>query len=149
MITIPVKIIDTSKNIKLPVYESENAAGMDIRASTDEDITIFPSSYKLIHSGFALAIPVGYEAQIRPKSGLALKHGLFVLNSPGTIDSDYRGEICIIIANFSNSDFIVSNGDRVAQLVICPVIQANLSLKKDLSSTKRGTGGFGSTNSKL
>lgn len=148
MITIPIKIINSSKNLRLPKYESMGASGMDICASIDDDIIIHSSSFKLIKSGFALAIPSGYEAQIRPRSGLALKHGVFILNSPGTIDSDYRGEICIILANFNKDKFIVKDGDKIAQLIITPVIQASFSLQDKLPETERGTNGFGSTNSK-
>ena len=121
---------------------------MDISAFTKEDIIIEPGQKALIPTGFALSIPKGYEIQIRPRSGLAAKHNLSVLNTPGTIDSDYRGEIKVILMNFGKERFVVQNGARIAQMVMCPIIQAKLEVVKDLIETDRGDGGFGSTGTK-
>jgi dUTP pyrophosphatase len=118
---------------------------MDISAFTKENIIIQPGQKALIPTGFALSIPKGYEIQIRPRSGLAAKNNISVLNTPGTIDSDYRGEIKVILINFGNEKFIVENGTRVAQMVMCPIIQAKLEVVKDLTETARDDGGFGST----
>lgn len=128
-------------------YESENAAGMDIAAAIEANETtgIAPGKRALIPTGFCLALPDGYEAQIRPRSGLALKHGITILNSPGTIDGDYRGEIKVLIINMGNEDFCVKRGMRIAQMVIAPVTRVDLVKVKNLENTKRATGGFGST----
>lgn len=139
-----VKIKNTSNNA-LPAYESDAAAGMDIRAFINESITLLPLQRSLISSGLFMELPAGYEAQIRPRSGLALKHGITVLNSPGTIDADYRGEIKILLINLGNDAFTIQSGDRIAQMIIAPVSQAQWMETKELSDTTRGAGGYGST----
>ena len=124
---------------------SEHASGMDVCAACDGDITIAPGDVKLVACGFYMAVPVGYEAQIRPRSGLALKHGVIVPNSPGTIDADYRGEVCVILANVGREAFVVRRGMRIAQMVIAPVTRADVRVVKGLDDTARGDGGFGHT----
>ena len=130
-----------------PEQQSLGAAGLDICAANkkNHDIVISAKKYEIIPSGFSIALPIGYEAQIRPRSGLAAKYGVTVLNSPGTIDADYRGEIKIILINHGEDDFIIKRGDRIAQMLIAPVSEVCLELKVQLSDTKRGQGGFGST----
>jgi len=142
-IEIAVKRLDGAGNLPLPSYETMGSAGMDVRAS--EVATIAPGKRELIGTGFAFAIPEGFEVQVRPRSGLALKKGVSVLNTPGTIDSDYRGEIKVILANLGEEDFVVERGDRIAQIVVAPVQRGNLVEVSELDDTKRGTGGFGST----
>lgn len=135
-----------SKSGKLPIYSSENAAGADLCAYLPNgDCSIGKGQWKLINTGLIAEIPVGYEGQIRPRSGIALKQGITVLNAPGTIDSDYRGEIGIILINHSNDVFIVNDGDRIAQLVITPIERAIFKLAEQLGETARAEGGFGST----
>lgn len=142
-INIAVKRLDGAGELPLPSYETSGSAGMDIRAA--EAVTILPGKRGLVGTGFAFAIPEGYEVQVRPRSGLALKKGISVLNTPGTIDSDYRGEIKVILANLGDEDFIVTPGDRIAQIVVAPVQRGNLVEVADLDETARGSGGFGST----
>ena len=139
-----VKLINKSKH-DLPKYESSGAAGLDIRANLNEPVVLQPLERVLIPTGLFLEIPQGFEAQVRPRSGLALKKGVTVLNAPGTIDADYRGEVGVILINLSNNEFIIEDGERVAQLIFAKVEQANFELTEDLSETQRGTGGFGST----
>jgi dUTP pyrophosphatase len=129
----------------LPVYQSEDAAGMDLPAAITEDITIAPGKRALIPTGWSFAIPPGFEGQVRPRSGLALRHGVTVLNTPGTVDADYRGEVKVVLANFGEEDFVVRPGDRIAQLVIAPVARAHLRVRSALDVTSRGDGGYGST----
>lgn len=129
----------------VPEYQTEGSAGADICACLDERITISPGSRKLVLTGISVEIPEGYEIQVRPRSGLALKHGITVLNSPGTIDSDYRGEIGIVLYNGGEDDFVVETGDRIAQLVCAPVTRAAFVHSQALSETNRGAGGYGST----
>lgn len=124
---------------------TDHAAGMDVRAAVGEQLTLLPGQRALIPTGFAIAVPPGFEAQIRPRSGLALKHGIAIANSPGTIDADYRGEVKIILANLGNAPFHVARGDRVAQMVIAPVSRARWVECDELSDTARGSGGFGHT----
>ena len=133
------------KNIKLPVYKTVGSSGMDLLAYIKNKITINPSKTAIIPTGIAVAIPKNYEIQIRPRSGLAAKKGISVLNTPGTIDSDYRGEIKIILINLSKKSFVVKSGDRVAQMILCPVVRAKLKEVKNLPKTIRDKGGFGST----
>ena len=133
------------EDVPPPRYMSEHAAGMDVCAACADEVTIAPGEVKLIRCGFHLAVPEGYEAQIRPRSGLALKHGVFVPNSPGTIDSDYRGEVCVILANAGAEAFVVRRGMRVAQMVIAPVTRAEMAEVEQLDETARGEGGFGHT----
>ncbi len=134
-----------SEKVIIPKYETSGSSGMDICAFLKNSIDINPGERKIIPTGFSLSIPKGFEVQIRPRSGLAAKNGISVLNTPGTIDSDYRGEIKVILINLSESKFVVENETRIAQMIIVPVIQADLEEVKELSDTIRGTGGFGST----
>ena len=129
----------------LPAYATPQSAGMDLRANIDEPITLKPMERKLIPTGLHIALPAGYEAQVRPRSGLALKKGITVLNSPGTIDADYRGEICVILINLSNEPFVINDSERIAQMVIARHEQAEIVEVQELSDTERGTGGFGHT----
>ncbi len=140
-----VKIIKVKYCNKAPSYQSSEAAGADIRAEIDKDIVIKPLQRVVVPTGIYLELPTGFEAQVRPRSGLAAKHGITVLNSPGTIDSDYRGEIRVILINLSDEDFIIKNGERIAQMVIAPVVQADFVKDGVLSNSLRGSGGFGST----
>ena len=143
MVKILVKKFD--KNIKLPNYETSGSSGMDLLAFVKNNITINPGNTAIIPTGIALAIPKNYEMQIRPRSGLAAKKGISVLNTPGTVDSDYRGEIKIILINLGKKEYVVKSGDRVAQMILCPVAKAKLQEVKNLTKTIRGKGGFGST----
>jgi len=124
---------------------SEHAAGMDVCAACTEDVRIAPGEIRLIPCGFYMAVPVGYEAQMRPRSGLAVRHGIILPNSPGTIDADYRGEVCVILGNMGREPFVVSRGMRIAQMVIAPVTQCGLQCVEVLDETTRGVGGFGHT----
>ncbi len=139
-----IKIVNTSVN-PLPEYQTEHAAGMDLHAAMTEDVILKPMERALIPTGLFIELPEGYEAQVRPRSGLAIKHGITVLNTPGTIDADYRGEIKVILINLSASEFIVKNGDRIAQLVISKVEKARWIPVSALNESKRKSGGFGST----
>ena len=143
MVKILVKKFD--KNIKLPTYKTSGSSGMDLVAYIKNKITIDPGKTVMIPTGIAVAIPKNYEIQIRPRSGLAAKKGISVLNTPGTVDSDYRGEIIIILINLSKKSFVVKSGDRVAQMILCPVAKGKLQEVKNLPKTVRGKGGFGST----
>ncbi|MGB2257271.1 MAG: dUTP diphosphatase [Flavobacteriaceae bacterium] len=142
-----VKIINKSDH-PLPNYETLESAGMDLRSNIKTDITLKPNQRAIVPTGIFIALPKGYEAQVRSRSGLAAKYGVTVLNSPGTIDADYRGEIGVILINFSENDFIIKNGDRIAQIVIAKHERAIWEECNDLSKTKRGSGGFGSTGQK-
>ena len=142
-----VLVINKSNN-ELPAYETIGSAGLDIRANIDESISLKPFERKLIKTGLFLEIPVGYEAQVRPRSGFALKNGVTVLNSPGTIDADYRGEVGVILINLSQDNVEIHSGDRIAQLVFAKVEQAEWNEVETLSETERGAGGFGSTGKK-
>ena len=133
------------KNIKLPVYKTSGSSGMDLMAYTKNKITISPGGTAMIPTGLAVAIPKNYEIQIRPRSGLAAKKSISVLNTPGTIDSDYRGEIKIILINLSKKSFVVKSGDRIAQMILCPIAKGKLKEVKNLPKTLRGKKGFGST----
>ena len=144
-VTISVSTLPHFGDLPLPTYESPGAAGMDIAAAITADIVIAPGARHAVPSGLAIAVPAGHEAQIRPRSGLALRHGVTVANAPGTIDSDYRGEVKVILINLGEASFTVSRGMRIAQMVVAPVIQASLFLVDTLDSTERGGGGFGST----
>jgi dUTP pyrophosphatase len=139
-----VKIINQSKH-SLPQYETEASAGVDIRANISETITLNPLQRTIVKTGLFIELPVGYEAQVRPRSGLAAKYGITVLNSPGTIDADYRGEIGVILINLSNEPFVIEDGERIAQLVFAKHEQAQWIKVESLSETDRGAGGFGST----
>lgn len=129
----------------LPEYATPQSAGMDLRANIEAPITLKPMERRLISTGLYIALPVGYEAQIRPRSGLALKHGITVLNTPGTIDADYRGELMVLLVNFSDSDFIINDGERIAQMVIARHEQGIFEVVETLDDTERGTGGYGHT----
>tara|TARA_Y200000002_G_C22672763_1_gene660777 strand:- start:353 stop:787 length:435 start_codon:yes stop_codon:yes gene_type:complete len=142
-----VKIINKSDH-PLPNYETLESAGMDLRSNIKTDITLKPNQRAIVLTGIFIALPKGYEAQVRSRSGLAAKYGVTVLNSPGTIDADYRGEIGVILINFSENDFIIKNGDRIAQIVIAKHERAIWEECNDLSKTERGSGGFGSTGQK-
>ena len=139
-----INIINKSSH-ELPSYETIASAGMDLRAHIEEDIILKPLERSIIPTGLFMALPTGYEAQVRPRSGLAAKHGLTVLNSPGTIDADYRGEIGVILVNLSNVDFTIKNSERIAQIVIAKHERAEWNTVQSLSETSRGAGGFGST----
>lgn len=141
---IQVKIINQSPN-PLPAYETEGSAGMDIRANLTAPIVLKPLERSLVPTGLFIELPVGYEAQVRPRSGLAIKHGITCLNSPGTIDSDYRGEVKVILVNLSNEEQTLHHGDRIAQIIISRVEQAQWQPVTELAETKRGAGGFGHT----
>lgn len=142
-----IKIVNKS-NHPLPHYGTEASAGVDLRANITEAVILKPLERTLIKTGLFIELPIGYEAQVRPRSGLAYKHGLTVLNTPGTIDADYRGEIGVILVNLSNEDFTIEDGERVAQMVIAKHEQAEWNLVEKLSDTERGAGGFGSTGKK-
>lgn len=142
-----IKIVNKSKHA-LPQYATPLSAGMDIRANIDAPIVMKPFDRKLIPTGLYLELPAGYEAQIRPRSGLAINKGITVLNSPGTIDADYRGEICVILINLSGQDFEIVDGERICQMVIAEHVQANFEVVDALNETERGAGGFGHTGKK-
>lgn len=142
-IVIAIRRLPHGADLPLPAYATPGAAGMDVVAA--EDVTLPPGSRAAIATGFAMAIPTGYEVQVRPRSGLALKHGITCLNTPGTIDSDYRGEVKVILANLGAEPFAVRRGERIAQLVPAPVLHARLDEVDELDATVRGDGGFGST----
>ena len=139
-----IELINKSKHA-IPQYETPLSAGVDLRANIDEAITLKPLQRALVKTGLFMAIPAGYEAQVRPRSGLAFKKGITVLNSPGTIDADFRGEVGVILVNLSDEDFVVEDGERIAQLVVAKCEQAEFVETSELSETERGAGGFGST----
>jgi dUTP pyrophosphatase len=129
----------------VPAYQSVDAAGMDLPAAVEDDVTIEPGKRALVPTGWAFAIPPGFEGQVRPRSGLALRHGVTVLNTPGTVDADYRGEVKVVLANFGDQTFVVRRGDRIAQLVVAPVAKVDLQVTTSLDVTDRGADGYGST----
>lgn len=137
-----IRIVNKSTH-PLPAYETAHSAGMDLRAFTAGPVTLKPMERKLIPTGLYIELPEGYEAQVRPRSGLALKHGITVLNSPGTIDADYRGEIGVILINFSDNDFTINDGDRIAQMIVSGHARAELIESDSINNTERGEGGFG------
>ena len=142
-----MQIINKSKN-ETPCYATEQSAGMDLRANLEESVTLNPLERKLIPTGLYISLPAGFEAQVRPRSGLALKKGITVLNTPGTIDADYRGEICVILVNLSNEPFVVENGERIAQMVVAKHERVEWQEVEVLDETERGAGGFGHTGTK-
>ena len=144
---IKIEIVNKSK-FDLPKYETAFSSGLDLRSNSDQDIEIKPLERSLIPTGLFIAIPEGYEAQVRPRSGLAFKHGITVLNTPGTIDADYRGELKVILVNLSNNKFVVEPGERICQLVFAKVEQIKWEQTESLNSTNRGAGGFGHTGAK-
>ena len=143
-----IQIKKLSSSVLIPKYETTGSSGMDISAHIKNNIIINPGEKALVSTGFSMAIPKGFEVQIRPRSGLAAKKNITVLNTPGTIDADFRGEIKVILINLGKEKFIIENGERIAQMVVCPVVQANLEVVNELNETERGLGGFGSTGTK-
>ena len=146
LIFMKVKVINKSKH-QLPAYETLHSAGMDLRANIEESITLEPLERTLVPTGLFIELPIGYEAQIRPRSGLAYKHGISIVNTPGTIDSDYRGEIKVILVNLSNTPFIINDGERICQMVVAKHERVNWEMANQLEDTQRGGGGFGHTGS--
>ena len=144
-VTLELKRLEHGRDLPLPAYQSVLAAGLDLLAAVDGKITLAPGARALVPTGLAMALPAGFEAQVRPRSGLAAKHGVTVLNTPGTIDADYRGEIRVNLINHGKADFTVNRGDRIAQMIIAPVTQAVWDVADTLDETARGEGGFGST----
>ena len=146
-VTVELQQLAHAEGLPLPAYQTADAAGLDLMAAVPdgEPLTLAPGQYALVPTGLAIALPAGHEAQVRPRSGLAAKHGITVLNSPGTIDADYRGEIKVILINHGRAPFVIQRGERIAQMVIAPVLQAALVPVATLSATDRGAGGFGST----
>lgn len=142
---VPVRRLPHAAGLSLPAYATEGSAGMDLQAAVESDVTLAPGERRLVPSGLALAVPAGYEAQVRPRSGLALEHGVTVLNAPGTVDSDYRGEVGVILANLGEAPYVVRRGSRIAQLVVAPVARAEWQLAERLDPSARGAAGFGST----
>ena len=141
---VKIKIVNTGHQ-PLPTYAPQQSAGLDLRANLDESIVLRPMERRLVPTGLRIALPEGYEAQVRPRSGLALKHGITVLNTPGTIDADYRGEVMVLLINFSQEDFIINDGERIAQLVVARYEQADFLSVEELDETERGAGGYGHT----
>ena len=144
-VTVNVKHLSHGKGLALPAYATPHSAGVDLLAAITDEIILKPGCRELVPTGLAIELPVGFEAQIRPRSGLAIKSGITVLNSPGTIDADYRGEIAVILINHSSENFIITRGARIAQMVIAPVSHVSWNKAEDLSETMRGENGFGST----
>jgi len=144
-VRLSISIDPEGEGLDLPAYATGGSAGMDLRAAVHEDLTIAPGRRALVPTGIRIAVPPGYEAQVRPRSGLALKHGVTILNTPGTIDADYRGPVGVIMANLGEEPFVIRRGDRIAQLVIAPVVRADLEVLPELPDTERGEGGFGHT----
>lgn len=142
---LQIQLLPSAEGLPLPDYETEGAAGLDLRAAVVRPVVLQPGERALIPTGLRLGVPVGYEGQVRPRSGLALQHGITLLNTPGTIDSDYRGEVQVIVVNLGAEPFTIQRGDRIAQLLVTPVVRAELQVVTELSPTKRGPGGFGST----
>ena len=142
---VAVKVLPHGEGLQLPSYQTSLSAGMDLRAAIENQMILRPMKPTLIPTGLAMAIPAGFEGQVRPRSGLAIRNGISIPNSPGTIDADYRGELKVIIINLGTDDFVIKRGMRIAQLIIAPVVQAKLILVDSLDETIRGAGGFGST----
>ena len=146
-ITIDVRILPHGEGLPLPAYQTAHAAGLDLLAAVAEDapLVLAPGRHAMVPTGLSIALPEGYEAQVRPRSGLAARHGVTVLNSPGTIDADYRGEVCVLLINHGLAPFTICRGERIAQMVIAAVVRAEFSVTAVLAATQRGSGGFGST----
>ena len=144
-LTVKIKPLAHFRDLPLPQFETALAAGADLRAALDEDMTLLPGARALVPTGFAMALPAGFEAQIRPRSGLAYKHGITCLNTPGTIDADYRGEVKVLLINHGHDPFTITRGERIAQMVIAPITQPEFVSVTSLDDTVRGEGGFGST----
>jgi len=147
MVKVELRTLENFEGLELPAYETDLAAGVDLRAAIEANAPLIlkPGTRTLVATGFAMALPPGYEAQIRPRSGLAYKHGISVVNTPGTIDADYRGEVKILLINHGDKAFEINRGDRIAQMIVAPVTQADFQLVDVLSDTERGSGGYGST----
>lgn len=145
MVTVLLQRLPHGADLPLPAYETDGAAGLDLRAAIVLPVTLAPGERALVPTGLAMQLPEGFEGQVRPRSGLALRHGVTVLNAPGTVDSDYRGEVSVVLINHGNEPFMVTRGDRIAQLVVAPVSHARLSEVATLDETARGAGGYGST----
>ena len=145
MVEVEVKRLPHGADLPLPEYATADSAGLDLLAAVEGDLTLQPGKRALVPTGLAIALPEGYEAQVRPRSGLALRNGVTVLNSPGTVDADYRGEVCVILANLGDEAFVVTRGMRIAQMVVAPVSRLRWSEVAELRDTARGAGGFGST----
>lgn len=145
MLKVQVKVLPHGQDLPLPKYMSEHAAGMDLLAGVEKELVIPPGEWQLVPTGLAIAIPAGYEAQVRPRSGLALKQGVSVLNTPGTVDADYRGEVGVILMNHSKENLIVKRGDRIAQMIINKIERIEFEEVKELPDSERGGGGFGHT----
>jgi dUTP pyrophosphatase len=144
-IAVSVRRLPHAADLPLPAYATAQAAGLDLTAAIDQAVDLAPGERKLVPTGLQIALPAGYEAQVRPRSGLALKHGITVLNSPGTIDADYRGEIGVILVNLGDKTFTIQRGERIAQMILAPVSQLVWRERETLEETQRGSGGFGST----
>ena len=147
-VTLELKRLEHGKDLPLPAYQSNLAAGLDLVAAVDSPLVLSPGMRALVPTGLSMALPAGFEAQVRPRSGLAAKYGVTVLNTPGTIDADYRGEVKVILINLGDNAFEITRGERIAQMVIAPVLQAKIAEVENLPDTARGTGGFGSTGRK-
>jgi dUTP pyrophosphatase len=147
VLRVALKRLPEGDDLPLPAYMSEHAAGADLCAAVPESLTLLPGARALIPTGFSIALPVGYEAQVRPRSGLAIRSGVTCLNSPGTIDADYRGEIRVVLANLGSEPVVIRRGDRIAQVVVAPVVRAAFETVDELPASQRDIGGFGSTDS--
>lgn len=145
MVNVKIVKLPHAADLALPAYATEHSAGMDLLAAVKEDVTLAPGARMLVPAGISIALPEGYEAQVRPRSGLALKNGVTVLNSPGTVDADYRGEVGVILVNHSDTPFVITRGMRIAQMIIAQYARANWQQVETLESSARGAGGFGST----
>lgn len=144
-VRVAIHRLPQGEGLPLPSYKSEHASGADLCAAVREQLTLLPGARALVPTGFSIALPAGYEAQVRARSGLAIRYGIACLNAPGTIDADYRGEIGVVLANFGTEPFVVRRGDRIAQLIVAPVARASFDLVEELPASERGDGGFGST----
>ncbi len=144
-VTVPIMRLDHARDLALPDYASAGAAGIDLPAAVADDVVIAPGKRALIPTGFAIALPDGFEAQVRPRSGLAVRHGISIVNAPGTVDADYRGEVMVCLINHGEESFTVTRGARIAQMVVAPVTRVRLNEAQSLDATERGAGGFGST----
>jgi dUTP pyrophosphatase len=145
MLTVPLRVFPGGEGVDLPAYQTAGSAGCDLRAAVGAPVEILPGQQQLIPTGIGLALPEGYEGQVRPRSGLAVRYGVTVLNAPGTIDADYRGEIMVPLINLGTAPFVVQRGERIAQLVVAPVLQVGWQVVEELGTTTRGGAGFGST----
>lgn len=144
-VKIDIKVLPEGEGLPMPTYMTDGSAGCDLYAAVNESITLAAGQRELVPAGFCMALPEGYEAQIRPRSGLAVRHGVTCLNTPGTIDADYRGPVCVLLINLGSEPFVISRGDRIAQMIVGPVERADFNVVAELSGTPRADGGFGST----